>query len=120
MNSSNFKEVKNAARGRWRWILEALGVRPFFLSGRHTACPFCGGKDRFRFDDKDRGAFICNQCGAGDGFDIVARQCFGGSKSAALKAVAQILNTREFGLRHISVILPTVQSKIVSWSNEAR
>jgi len=34
----------------------------------------CGGCDRFRWDDKDSGGgFICNQCGAGDGFDLVSR-----------------------------------------------
>lgn len=32
----------------------------------------CGGKDRFRFDDKDgRGTWICNQCGAGDGLALL-------------------------------------------------
>jgi putative DNA primase/helicase len=32
----------------------------------------CGGKDRWRFDDKDgRGSWICNQCGAGDGFHLL-------------------------------------------------
>lgn len=34
----------------------------------------CGGKDRFRFDDKDgSGSFICNQCGAGYGIDLAQR-----------------------------------------------
>jgi len=38
------------------------------LSGRHCPCPMCGGRDRFRFDDKDgRGTFYCSGCGAGDG-----------------------------------------------------
>lgn len=32
----------------------------------------CDGKDRFRFDDKDgRGTWFCNQCGHGDGFDLI-------------------------------------------------
>lgn len=32
----------------------------------------CGGKDRFRFDDKQgRGTFYCQQCGAGDGIKLV-------------------------------------------------
>jgi putative DNA primase/helicase len=34
----------------------------------------CGGKDRFRFDDKGgRGTWICSQCGAGDGIELVKR-----------------------------------------------
>ncbi|MXN43426.1 DNA primase, partial [Klebsiella pneumoniae] len=30
-------------------------------------------KDRFRFDDNGRGSFICNQCGAGDGLDLIKK-----------------------------------------------
>ena len=29
--------------------------------------------DRFRFDDGGRGSFICNQCGAGDGLDLIRK-----------------------------------------------
>ena len=55
-------------RGRWRAILETLGVPAKALVNRHGPCPVCGGKDRFRFDDKDRkGTFFCSHCGAGDG-----------------------------------------------------
>ncbi|MCB7636160.1 DUF927 domain-containing protein, partial [Klebsiella pneumoniae] len=42
-------------------------------SRRHAPCPACGGKDRFRFDDNGRGSFICNQCGAGDGLDLIKK-----------------------------------------------
>lgn len=61
----------NAARGRWPGILESLGVNSKFLVDRHGPCPMCGGKDRFRFDDKLNGAFYCSQCGAGDGFKLL-------------------------------------------------
>jgi len=65
-------EVAEKTRGRWRAILPAMGVSDKFLTGRHTACPMCGGRDRFRFDDKDgRGTFFCTNCGAGDGFRLV-------------------------------------------------
>jgi putative DNA primase/helicase len=34
----------------------------------------CGGKDRFRFlDTNGDGTFICNQCGAGSGFDLLMK-----------------------------------------------
>lgn len=60
-----------AARGKWKGILLHFGIPQEALSGRHTACPMCGGTDRFRFDDKDRrGTYICNQCGAGDGMKL--------------------------------------------------
>jgi len=62
---------EDLARGKWQEILPQLGVESRFLVNRHGSCPICGGKDRFRWDDKDgRGTFICNSCGAGDGFRL--------------------------------------------------
>jgi len=63
--------VATAARGRWPHILSALGIN--VPNGkRHGACPVCGGKDRFRLDDKEgRGTWFCNHCGNGDGLDLV-------------------------------------------------
>ncbi|WP_235525488.1 primase-helicase zinc-binding domain-containing protein [Photorhabdus heterorhabditis] len=56
----------------WQSILSNIGAE--LPLNQHTACPACGGKDRFRFDDKDgNGTFICNQCGAGDGLNLVQR-----------------------------------------------
>ena len=61
-----------AAQGRWKGIITMLGCDPKFLEDRHQACPFCGGKDRFRFDDKDgSGSYFCSGCGAGYGMDFV-------------------------------------------------
>lgn len=57
--------------GRWLGILVAKGVDKSVLDGRQHACPLCGGKDRFRFDDKDQGRWYCNHCGAGDGFTLL-------------------------------------------------
>jgi hypothetical protein len=70
-------EVLNAARGRWRETLAALGVDAGMLSERHGPCPGCGGNDRFRFDDQDgNGTFICSQGGggllAGNGIELLA------------------------------------------------
>ena len=60
--------VREAARGRWRGILPAMGIDSRHLTGKNVACPTCGGRDRFRFDDKEgRGTWICSHCGAGDG-----------------------------------------------------
>lgn len=61
-------------RGRWLAILPALGVRAEYLTGRHGPCPFCGGVDRWRFTNRNGdGVWICNQCGAGDGVELVKR-----------------------------------------------
>ncbi len=63
--------VRDVAQGRWRSILTILGMDERALSGRHCPCPMCGGKDRFRFDDKDgRGTYFCSGCGAGDGVQL--------------------------------------------------
>lgn len=69
----SFDSLKAAAHGRWREILPRLGIPAECLTNKHRSCPICGGRDRFRFDDKDgRGTFFCNQCGAGDGFKLAA------------------------------------------------
>jgi putative DNA primase/helicase len=58
--------------GGWSAILERLGIDAEHLTGKHGPCPICGGKDRFRYDDRrGRGDYICGQCGAGDGFTLV-------------------------------------------------
>lgn len=65
-------ELREQAKGRWRSILPQLGVSPKFLENRQGPCPICGGKDRFRFDDKDgEGTWYCNACGAGDGTRLI-------------------------------------------------
>jgi len=60
------------ARGRWPGILQAIGLPSRCLRNKHGPCPMCGGKDRFRFDDKNgNGTFICSQCGSGSGVKLV-------------------------------------------------
>jgi putative DNA primase/helicase len=57
----------------WLRVLRAAGIEATFLRNRHGPCPICGGKDRYRFDNKNgRGDFYCNNCGAGDGFKLIA------------------------------------------------
>lgn len=65
--------ISQRARGRWRGILPALGISADYLVNKHGPCPICqGGKDRFRFDDKEgAGTFFCSHCGAGDGVKLV-------------------------------------------------
>lgn len=86
-------DVREAATGRWPGILAALGVDAAFLSGKHTSCPVCGGKDRFRFDDKaGRGTFYCSHCGAGDGFTLL-QNLKGWAFRDAAREVEQIVGT---------------------------
>lgn len=83
------RDVKLKANGQWQNILSNLGAE--VPLNTHTACPHCGGKDRFRFDNKDgNGTFICNQCGSGDGLDLVQR-VLGVSVTEAAKEVAGMI-----------------------------
>jgi len=67
-------DLKRETQGHWPRILLSLGLPPEALRNRHQPCPIWGGKDRFRFDDKEgRGTFYCNQCGPGDGFDLAMK-----------------------------------------------
>jgi putative DNA primase/helicase len=67
-------EIRDQARNKWASILNMLGVDQNHLRNLHGPCPLCGGRDRFRFDDKEgRGTWICNQCGSGDGMDLALK-----------------------------------------------
>ncbi|CAJ1884848.1 hypothetical protein OPFLODJI_03572 [Aeromonas hydrophila] len=72
MSNTRFvSDVAVAATGHWPDLLAGLGI-DIPSRGKHGSCPTCGGKDRFRLDDKGgRGTWICNQCGAGDGLALV-------------------------------------------------
>lgn len=72
-NIDLIREVTAAADGNWPYVLAGLSIDVPDSSRRHTPCPACGGTDRFRFDDNGRGSFICNQCGAGDGLDLIKK-----------------------------------------------
>lgn len=66
------RKTADAARGKWRGILLALGVDQNFLTGKHGPCPLCGGVDRFRWDNQHgNGGYICSKCGAGSGFSLL-------------------------------------------------
>jgi putative DNA primase/helicase len=81
------------ARGRWREILPQLGVSVRYLVNRHGPCPICGGKDRFRFDDKDgTGSYYCGQCGAGVGI-ILLRKLHRWDHATACREVDKIIGT---------------------------
>jgi putative DNA primase/helicase len=81
------------ARDRWREILPQLGVETRFLTNKHGPCPLCGGRDRFRFDDKDgSGSYYCNQCGAGVGI-IMLRKLHGWDHATACAEVDKIIGS---------------------------
>ena len=87
-------ELVRAAQNCWQALLPSMGVSAEFLIDRHGPCPGCGGRDRFRFDDREgRGTFVCGQGGetlTGDGFDLL-RHVHGWAQSEAFKAVSEYL-----------------------------
>lgn len=77
-------EISLEAQGRWHSILAGF-MDARYLNGKHHDCPICmAGKDRFRFTDHDgKGYYICNQCGSGDGFELLQRLNHWDFKTAA-------------------------------------
>lgn len=84
--------LKDDCKGQWPSILAALQVPKEFLQNKHGPCPFCGGTNRFRFDDKGFGRWICNQCGAGDGIEYVKR-FFGVEFREAATMIEKVVGT---------------------------
>ena len=75
-------DIQDLNNGRWPDLLSHFcALSPEQLSDKHQPCPLCGGKDRYRFDDRDgTGSWFCNQCGgrdqmggAGSGMDLLMR-----------------------------------------------
>ena len=93
MSRLDWRDLESRMRGAWPAFLVTIGMPESALQNRHGPCPMCGGRDRFRFDDHDRGTWICNVCGAGDGvklFMLYANIGF----SEAVKAIAAFLGNR--------------------------
>jgi len=89
------RKTADAARGKWRGILLALGIDEKYLTGKHGPCPMCEGRDRFRWDNQNgNGGFICNVCGAGNGFDLLM-QVKGWKFSQAAAEVDQVCGNVE-------------------------
>jgi putative DNA primase/helicase len=80
------QDVMRLAHGRWPHILMHFGVSEKAVSMKHGPCPICEGKDRFRLiDAANGGRWICNQCGHGDGMDLLMAILHCDFKSAAEK-----------------------------------
>lgn len=121
-NDSNYNVnlIREKAFGLWPYILESLGVPVIYLKNKHGSCPICqAGKDRFRFDDKGKGLYFCNKCGAGDGFKFL-QLYHEWSFSYTLKCVAKILGHQPNCDRpkHVSHYIKKIMSSVVTTDNE--
>ena len=106
-------EVMNLAKGRWFEILRHFDLPAEALKDKHGPCPICGGKDRFRWDNKDgRGTYYCNQCGAGDGMNLLSK-VKGWDFATCADSIRQFLGM-ELTFRKTSVIKKVDTNYLVS------
>ncbi|MDM5138012.1 hypothetical protein OB953_20780 [Aeromonas salmonicida] len=92
----NAAAVTAAAHGQWREILTANGIK-LPEPKKHGPCPICGGKDRFRLEERKaekaaRGVWVCSHCDCkgGDGLSLY-QQATGQSMSEAIRSLASYL-----------------------------
>ena len=65
--TTEYEKLKSKAHGKWKEIiLGTTSISINQLDRRHQSCPFCGGKDRYRFDDyQGEGNWFCNNACSG-------------------------------------------------------
>lgn len=92
----NAAAVTAAAQGQWRDVLTANGIH-LPSPRQHGPCPICGGKDRFRMEERKaekaaRGVWVCSHCDCkgGDGLSLY-QQATGQSMSEAIRSLASYL-----------------------------
>ncbi|HGU9778679.1 TPA: primase-helicase zinc-binding domain-containing protein [Acinetobacter baumannii] len=107
-------DVKQAARGQWEDIFARFNII-VPKKDEHGPCPYCGGTDRFRFDDKyENGDWLCNVCSESknrDGLDLVCKVT-GLAFSQVIEEVASIV-----GLDATSTITPEMRKQ---WAEEKK
>ncbi len=88
--------VTAAAHGQWREILTANGIK-LPEPKKHGPCPICGGKDRFRLEERKaekaaRGVWVCSHCDCkgGDGLSLY-QQATAQSMGEAISSLARYL-----------------------------
>ncbi|WP_417729459.1 toprim domain-containing protein [Roseovarius sp.] len=107
-------KTTQAAKGKWRGILLALGIPEACLKNRHGPCPMCGGRDRFRWDNKDgAGTYYCNRCGAGDGMKL-AMQFTGKPFREAAKLIDQLVGNAKVDMPRPAMTADDLQALLRS------
>ena len=67
---SLISEIKRTVTD-WKGLLVDFGVDESLLTTKGSACPVCGGTDRFTWDGKHGGSGYCRNCGHLDGIKII-------------------------------------------------
>ena len=100
-----------AARGYWTEIL-SKHIDKKHLVNRHTACPICGGKDRFRYDNKNGdGTAYCNQCGAKNGMSLLM-QVTGWDFKTAAREIDRMIGNSELKKE---IVKPQNKDKVINF-----
>ena len=110
-------EIRDDAQGRWLHIHSSLGIDAHYLRNRHMPCPGCGGRDRFRYDDKGgKGTFYCGGGGDpvhGDGFELL-NHVHGWDFKTAAQEVRKVLGIEFGGMRKLPPkVMPISLPRIV-------
>jgi len=116
----DFDTVREQSCGRWLSIFRALGI-DVREDGKHSPCPSCKGKDRFRVDSNvaERGSYYCSQCDPGDGFSLVMKVLCVDIKEA-MEAVAGVVGVCEkTSVPKESKMTPEIMRSIFNGSNPA-
>ena len=92
----DYRDIEPKMVGLWEdFLAQVMGFSPKTFNKKHQSCPMCGGKDRFRWDDKlnhpGDGGYICNQCGSGNGMNLFIKNS-GYQFTEAVKIVADFIN----------------------------
>lgn len=84
--------TKQRAQGKWTGIISHICGEQA-TSRKHGPCPICGGKDRYRYDNKNgNGDWYCNVCGVGDGFRLL-QETLGVDFAEAARQVDRLIAT---------------------------
>lgn len=99
-------KAEELADGRWPEILIKAGVDKSYFKLTNGPCPFCGGKDRYRWTNKNGGIYICGQCTASkyrSGFDFLIRHMGYGSFAEAADHVREYFGVNGSATDHAVV-----------------
>lgn len=69
----DYKEVIRQLQGNYTDAIQTICSLPDeVFNKKGQPCPMCGGKDRFRYTDRNgEGAYVCRHCGGGSGIDLI-------------------------------------------------